>query len=52
MTTSRKSLSPASRLSRMREMFDTELAILAEDYAHFTQPLHPLLDAPTPRNKA
>jgi hypothetical protein len=39
--------SPMERLSRMREMFALQGAILAEDYAHFTRQ-----DAPNPRNKA
>jgi hypothetical protein len=42
------------RLSRMREMFEAEQAVLAEDYEHFTRPQSPatIPDAPTRPNKA
>lgn len=45
-----KKVSPSERLTRMREMFDSERAVLAEDYEHFTRPSSP--DAPIRPSKA
>ena len=44
-------LSPDDRLARMREMFECEGGIFAEDYEHFTQPPAARSDVPARPSK-
>jgi hypothetical protein len=54
LSQSRSPMTSARRLARMRDLFETKRAVLAEDYEHFTQPQSPapIPDAPTRPNKA
>ena len=49
-----RSTTALERVSRMREMFEAEQAVLAEDYEHFTRPRSPatIPDAPSRPNTA
>lgn len=53
MKTADANLTAAARLERMRAMFEHDMTVLAEDYAHFTQPPDVAQsDAPTRPSKA
>jgi len=49
---SKKPITPEQRMQRMREMFEREHAVLAEDYDFFTRTLSPHTSPDAPKNQS